>query len=228
MALPKIDVPIFTVTLPATEKQISLRPFTVKEEKILLMANETKSAQEILTAIKQIANNCIIDDDVSIDTLPLVDLQFIFIHLRSKSVGNVAEISIRDEDDGQTYQVSIDLESYTIDRPEVQPSNVVMLNEAVGITLKYPTIELANIPSISTEDLLMICLVNIFDEDQVYEVADVSEEELREFIGGMTTNHIEKIKTFLEGLPSIQYTINYTTEAGDEKTLTIKNINDFF
>jgi len=228
MALPKIDVPIFSVTLPSNDQQIKLRPFTVKEEKILLIANETKDPQEVLNAIIQIANNCILEDGVDAQTIPLVDLQYIFLQLRSKSVGNVAEILITDEEDQQQYKVEVDLESVQIIKPEVEVSNIIQLTDEVGITLRYPTLDLANLKQLTTEDLVLFCLVNIFDQDNVYEASDSTEDELREFISSMSTPHVEKIKEFLEGIPRLIYNVTYTTESGNEKTIEIGNINDFF
>lgn len=228
MALPKIDVPIFSITLPSNDQVIKLRPFTVKEEKILLIANETKDPQEVLNAVIQIANNCILEDGVDAQSIPLVDLQYVFLQLRSKSVGNIAEIMVTDEEDQKQYKVEVDLDSVQIIKPEVNVPNVIQLTDEVGITLKYPTLDLARISQLTTEDLVLFCLVNIFDGDNVYEVSDNTEDELREFISSMSTPHVEKIKEFLEGVPRLQYTVSYTTESGKEKTIEIGNINDFF
>ena len=226
MALPKIDVPIFKATLPTTQQEISLRPFTVKEEKILLIADETKDATDIVDAIKQVVRNCIIDD-TDPSSISMIDLQYLFLQLRSKSIGNITEILISDPEDGKKYKVEVDLNKLEVIRPE-DVSNVVMLTDQVGMTLRHPTMDLAKEAQLTTEGLVKNCLLNIFDADQVYEVADQSQEELSEFIQSLTTNHVTKIKAFFDSAPIIKYDVKYTTEDGREKTLEVTNINDFF
>lgn len=226
MALPKIDVPVFVTRLPASDIEISLRPFSVKEEKILLMADEAKNTDDVLEAIKQVVNNCILGS-ANVNHLPVIDIQYIFIQLRARSVGNIAEIMLTDPDDKKKYKVEVDLDKIEIIRPE-KLSNVVMLNDEIGITLRYPTIEIARVENPTTADLLINCMVNIFDQEQVYEVADQTQEELMEFIGSLTTQHVTKMKEFFASAPKIKCDIQYTTEDGVEKTLEVSNLQDFF
>ena len=137
MSLPKITSPVFTIELPSNKRKMKFRPFTVKEEKLLLMASQSEETETINDTIKQILNNCIIDS-VNIDDMPIFDVEYLFLNLRSKSVDNVVELKMKDEDDDMYYDVEIDLNDAVVEVDPDHTSNI-KLNEDITITMKYPS-----------------------------------------------------------------------------------------
>ena len=139
MPLPKIDKPLFEVTIPSLDRKIKLRPFAVREEKILLMAQQSTDDKEIILAIKQVLNNCIVDPNFDIDSLATFDLEYLFLKLRARSVSNVINVSYRDNEDDKVYDFEIDLDEVDmLKKPEV--SNVIMITDTIGIKMKYPSV----------------------------------------------------------------------------------------
>ena len=153
MALPKIDLPIFELELPSTGKKIKYRPFTVKEEKIFLVAQESNDAQQEVLAVRQVVNNCLLDHDV--DTMPMFDLEYIMLILRSKSVNNIIEFKINDPETEELLELSLDIETITVEMP-AKGVEQVKINEEYSLFLKYPSInEFAKIISMDAGDPLV-------------------------------------------------------------------------
>ena len=186
MSLPKINYPLFDVTIPSTDEKIKMRPFLVKEEKILLMAQTTGSAQDIVTSITQVVNNCIVGD-ININTLTTFDLEYLFIKLRARSVNNKIDVLYKDDEDGLQHKLEVDLDKIEISR-DPEHNNNIKINDNLGLILRYPRTDMMkNLSEAKNEvDLYFEVVKNtiekIYDADSVYNVSDYTEEELDEFL----------------------------------------------
>ena len=232
MPLPKIDQPIFDMTIPSTGKKITFRPFLVKEEKILLIAQQSGNDTEIIRAIKQILNNCI-QEDLDIDSLAIFDLEYMFLKLRSKSVNNVVKLSYRDNEDDEIYNFELDLDTIEIQMPE-NVSSKIEITENVGMTMKYPDASITDrMKDFENEvDLMTFFIVNcidtIYDEDNVYIAAEFSEKEITEFLDGLDVKTFEKIREFFEDIPRLYHKIQYKNSMGSERSIELTSLKDFF
>ena len=233
MALPKINSPTFELKLPSTGQSVKYRPFLVKEEKILLVAQQSGELKDILNAVVQIANNCIYDD-IEVEKLPLFDIEYIFINLRSKSVSNVSEVMINDPDDGNQYKVEIDLDKVIIERPEKEISNKIDLGDGIGVVMRYPSITYMNSIGTAVNDadtainIIMACVDKVYDTDNVYEASEYSKEELNDFIMSLSSKQFQNIQEFFNNQPKVTQKIKYKTKDGKEKELVLEGLNDFF
>jgi hypothetical protein len=232
MPLPKISQPLFDMTIPSTGKKITFRPFLVKEEKILLIAQQSENDTEIIRAIKQILNNCI-QEDIDIDNLAIFDLEYMFLKLRARSVNNVVKLSYRDTEDEKIYDFELDLDTIEIDVPAKINSNIDV-SENVGMTMKYPSASITDrMKDFDNEvDLMTFFIVNcidtIYDEDSVYVANEFSEEEITEFLDGLDVKTFEKIREFFENIPRLQHTIEYKNSNGSIRTIELSSLKDFF
>lgn len=232
MPLPKIEQPLFDMIIPSTGKKIVFRPFLVKEEKILLIAQQGGNDTDIIRAIKQILNNCI-QDDIDIDSLAIFDLEYMFLKLRSKSVNNVVKLSYRDTEDEQVYDFELDLDTIEIDMPE-NINSKIDITENVGMTMKYPSASITDrMKDFENEvDLMTFFIVNcidtIYDEENVYVASEFSEKEISEFLDGLDVKTFEKIREFFENVPRLQHIITYNNALGNVRTIELSSLKDFF
>jgi hypothetical protein len=232
MPLPKIDQPLFDMTIPSTGKKIIFRPFLVKEEKILLIAQQSGNDSEIIRAIKQILNNCI-QDEIDLDTFTIFDLEYAFLKLRARSVNNVVKLAYRDTEDDEVYNFELDLDTIEIEMPEKINSKIVITDE-VGMTMKFPSASITdNMTDFDNEvDLMTFFIVNcidtIYDEEKVYVANDFSEKEISEFLDGLDVKSFEKIREFFESVPRLYHKIEYTNSIGNERSIELTSLKDFF
>jgi len=232
MPLPKIEHPIHQLTLPSTGKQINFRPFLVKEEKILLMAKQGGDEKEIVKALKQIINNCILDQDVDVDTFATFDVEYFFLKLRSKSVNNIVSLSYKDYEDEKVYTVDVDLDTVeVIKNPE--HTNKIKINTSVGVVMKYPSMEIFNKLSSTNEeevafDIIKKCIETVYDEENVYSAKDFSEAEIDEFVQNLDVASLEKILDFFKTMPKLYYEVKYTNSLNNERTVPLDTLTDFF
>jgi hypothetical protein len=232
MSLPKINYPLFDVTIPSTDEKIKMRPFLVKEEKILLMAQTTGSAQDIVTSITQVVNNCIVGD-ININTLTTFDLEYLFIKLRARSVNNKIDVLYKDDEDGLQHKLEVDLDKIEISR-DPEHNNNIKINDNLGLILRYPRTDMMkNLSEAKNEvDLYFEVVKNtiekIYDADSVYNVSDYTEEELDEFLAALDVGSFKQVQKFLETMPKLKYEATYTNSLGNQKTITLSNLNDFF
>jgi len=217
--LPKIDVPIYELTLPLTNKTIRFRPFLVKEEKILLMAMESEEADSVLLAVKQILTNCCLDD-LDIEDLPITDIEFLFLNLRARSVNEVVELPYRCNNkvtkDGEEKECGniVKLEMNLLEiHPEVHEKKIdkIELSDKMGILIKYPSfkmVEEAQKQDGSEVDKLMnilvACIDGVYTEETIFYSKDVPKKELMEFIENLTRDQFGKIQEFFETMPKIK------------------------
>ena len=232
MALPKIDLPMYELTLPSNNKKIKYRPFTVKEEKILLTAQQSKESEQIVLAIKQIVNNCIIN--YNIDDLSLFDLEYILISIRSKSVDNSVEFEIEDPDTKEKIKLVLNLDQVKVHRSE-KHTNEIVLDDTYTLFLKYPSIddftEILKDTEMSSEksyEILMSCIDKLASEDEVYNFKDFTKKQVDDFIESLHADTIKRIKEFFDTMPKVRHEMTYTNSNGEEKVFTIQGTQSFF
>ena len=232
MPLPKIDQPLFDMIIPSTGKKVVFRPFLVREEKILLIAQQSENDSEIIRAIKQILNACV-QDDIDIDSLAIFDLEYMFLKLRARSVNNVVKLSYRDIEDGELYSFELDLDTIEVKMPEVINSKIE-INDNVGMTMKYPAASITDrMKDFDNEvDLMTFFIVNcidtIYDEDNVYVASEFSESEITEFLDGLDVMSFEKIRQFFESVPRLYHKIEYTNSLESKRSIELTSLKDFF
>lgn len=239
MALPKIDYPIFDVYLKSMNRKVKFRPFLVKEEKLLLMAKEAQDMPSLLETVKQIINNCALES-LDVENLPLFDIEMIFIHLRLRSVGENLELTYKcnnvvdEQECGGNMAFEIDLNTVEYKEPP-DHSNKIMLNERVGVVLKYPS--LGTTTKLNQEDTTVESIVDliyehldyVFDDTSKYEAETVTKEELYEFLNSMSIEQLELFKNFFMTLPYVQTDKQITcNKCGFEHRIVVRGIDDFF
>jgi phosphotransferase system HPr-like phosphotransfer protein len=233
MALPKIQTPVFEIVVPSVNKPIEFRSFLVKEEKILLMAQQSSDEREIVKAIKQIVNNCLVTESVDVNRFTITDLEYVFLKLRAKSVNNIAEINIKDDEDETSYKFEVDLDSVEVTQPK-QVSNNIKINDDVGVIMRYPSADIIDhMKQFDNEiDILDFfikkCMVEIYDESDVYPVNEYTDEELQIFIDTMDTKSYDSIRDYLDSTPKLNYVIKYKNSLGNDKEVVLDTLQDFF
>lgn len=233
MALPKITAPVFTVTLPSDGTKVVLRPFTVKEEKILLTAREVDSASQSVLAVKQVITNCIVEGP-PVEKLATIDFEFLLLTLRSKSVDNMVEFAIKDPETDEPIHLKVDIDDAIVNR-HPDHTNTIQLSGDSGyhLVLRYPTFEeftqvLENPSAESNYTAIRNCLDKLVSGDEVYDFADVSDEEADEFLDDIQSSDLKKITFFFETMPKLRYEFKYTNSKGTNQTYVIEGIRGFF
>lgn len=241
--LPKIDVPIHEIKLPLLKKTVKYRPFLVKEEKILLMAMEAGDEKTITEAIKQIINNCCLDD-IDVDSLPLVDMEYLFLNLRARSIGEIVELqykcnnTVKDET-GQdtTCNNIVPLEVNLLDvKPTIDKThtNKIELTPNMGMMMKYPNFKMIETVEGENEverlmNLILDSIELIYDKDTIYYSKDVDRKELLEFVESLTKEQFDKVQLFFTTLPKIKKDLDFKCKkCGHSEKITIEGIQNFF
>ena len=236
MALPRLDVPTYELAIPSTDDKIKYRPFLVKEEKILLIAMESGETKDMLQAVKDIVDECTFNK-LNLGAMPMFDIEYIFLNIRAKSVGEVSKLKVLCQDDMKTYaSVEIDLNDIEVQVNEGH-TNKIELTDEMGVIMKYPTIDsfnVNNITDITTDNMLEViaaCIAQIYDKkgEEVYDSKDSTQKELIEFVEQLNTTQFQDIQKFFDTMPSLKHTItvkNPKTKKESEVTLT--GLNDFF
>jgi len=236
MALPKLNTPTYELEIPSTDEKIQYRPFLVKEEKILMMALETKDNAQIVNAVKDIVNECTFNK-INISTMPMFDTEYIFLQIRSKSVGEVSKLKLLCPDDKKTYaDVELDLNEVKV-QVEDDHTNKIELTDDMGIIMTYPSIDSfsdTGIQEINATNMLEVigsCILQIYENkgEKVYEAKDQTKKELTEFIEQLNTKQFQDVQKFFDTMPRLKHTIkikNPKTKKTSEVTLS--GLNDFF
>lgn len=233
MSLPKIKYPINDFKIPSTGKNESFRPFLVKEEKILLMAKASEDPADIFRAVKQIINNCCLNDSFNIDKLTIFDLEYIFLKLRSISVGDTVEVSYRDNDDGEVYKFEIDLKTIEVEFPE-NINKTISVTDSVGIVMKWPSAsifedkEFLGSGDQAFYELVIRCIDKIYDGEDIFDAADYSQKELESFLDDCGLKTFEKIQDFMSKAPRLYHKIEYKNKNGKDRTIELTSLTDFF
>lgn len=231
-SLPKIDLPLFEIEVPSTKKKIKYRPFTVKEEKILLIAQESKDMDQISLAIKQIINNCV--TGVNVDDLATFDLEYILINIRAKSVSNEITFKIKDPETKETVELNLDISEIKLtNNPE--HTKIIRLNEDMNMMMRYPSINELSIifkngprDTTSIFNVMLSCIDSIVDNDVIYKIKDFTDAEVANFVNDLSSQHVSSIKTFFETMPILRYEKKYINKNGNEKTFVIEGLESFF
>jgi hypothetical protein len=237
MTLPSVETPRYELTLPSTDKVIQFRPFLVKEEKVLLVAMESNNNTEIINATKEILNACTYEK-LDIEKLPIFDIEYIFLQIRAKSVGEIAKFKMLCPDDKSTYaDVEVDLTKVNVQVDDEHTNNIVIdENRKLGVVFNYPTLEMTkagfNIDETDINtlfDIMTTSIDHIYEGEKVYPARDSTKEELKTFLESLPQKTFEKIKTFFETMPQLRHTVEVENPKTKVKsTIDLKGIRDFF
>lgn len=239
MPLPKINTPTYELVLPSTGKKIKYRPFLVREEKILIMAMESESMTEITNAIIQIIGDCILTKDIKVESLATFDIEYLFLNVRAKSVGETVEVNITCPDDGETQvEMEINVDDIKIKKTRGH-KNIIKLDDELSMKLKYPSLEqfVENNfeTSESTSDIgqslsmITSCIEMIYNQEESWEASDFSKQELEEFIDQLNTKQFKEIEKFFSTMPKLSHTIivkNPNTNV--ESEIVLEGLASFF
>ena len=236
MALPKLTTPTYELEIPSTDEKIKYRPFLVKEEKILMMAMESKSSADITQAVKDIVMECTFNK-VDISNMPMFDVEYIFLNIRSKSVGEVSKLKILCQDDGKTYaDVELDLNEVKVQVGD-DHTNKIELTEDMGLIMKYPTIDsfsetgIRDINPSNMLDVISTCILQIYEKkgEKTYDPKDQTKKELTEVIEQLNTKQFKDVQKFFETMPKLKHEITVKNpKTKKESKVTLTGLNDFF
>ena len=236
MALPKLNTPSYELEVPSTDEKIQYRPFLVKEEKILLIALESGKNEDIIRAMKEIVSECTFNK-LDISNLPMFDIEYIFLNIRAKSVGEVSKLKIKCPDDGKTLApVEIDLNKVNVEIGEGH-TNKIELEEGTGIIMQYPTIDsfsklgLTNITARNMTDIVAACILQIYEKngEKVYNAKDQTIKELSDFVEQMNTAQFKKVQNFFDTMPKLKHKIKVKNpKTKVESEVTLQGLSDFF
>jgi hypothetical protein len=236
MALPKLTTPTYELEIPSTDEKIKYRPFLVKEEKILMLAMESKATADITQAVKDIVSECTFNK-VSISNMPMFDVEYIFLQIRAKSVGEVSKLKLLCPDDKKTYaDIELDLNEVKVQVGE-DHTNKIELNDGMGMIMTYPTIDSFNesgIRDINASNMLDVisgCILQIYEDGgkKTYDPKDQTKKELTEFIEQLNTKQFKQVQKFFETMPKLKHEITIKNpKTKKESKVTLTGLNDFF
>ena len=238
MPLPKIATPTYELVLPSTDQTIQFRPFLVKEEKLLVLALESEDNKQITTAIKSVLKNCVLTKGIKVEQLPTFDIEFLFLNIRGKSVGEELEVNIVCPDD-ETTQVTVDI---NLDDIQVQKSEEhnkqIKLDENLMMEMKYPSLDqfIKNNFDFNEKNqmdqsfqLIASCIDKIYSEEEVWATADCTKKEVNDFLEQMNSGQFKLIETFFETMPKLSHTIKITNpKTKVENDVVLEGLASFF
>jgi hypothetical protein len=236
MALPKLTTPTYELEVPSTDEKVKYRSFLVKEEKILLMAMESGENKDIVQAVKDIVSECTFGK-LDLGTMPMFDVEYIFLNIRSKSVGEVSKLSLLCPDDKKTYApIEVNLSEVKVQVDDGH-TNKIELSEDMGMIMTYPTIDSfadSGIQTINASNMLEViggCVLQIYEEKgkKVYEAKDQTKKELSEFIESMNTSQFKQVQKFFDTMPKLKHEITIKNpKTKKESKVILQGLNDFF
>ena len=236
MPLPKISTPTYELTVPSTGKNIKFRPFLVKEEKILIIAMESQSDQQIAQAVNDVLSNCILTKGVKIDDLSTFDIEYLFLNIRGKSVGETVDVMITCPDDNETkVPVQINLADIQIVKNDNHQRDIP-LDDNLTMRMKYPAMGefVKNNFSVDmkvddTFDLVCSCIEQVFSEEESWAASDCTKKELHEFLEQLDSSQFKKIEQFFETMPKLSHTLNVTNpNTKVVNKIKLEGLNAFF
>jgi len=238
MPLPRISTPTYELELPSTEQSIKYRPFLVKEEKLLVIALESEDTKQITTAIKTVIKNCILTKDIKVENLPTFDIEFLFLNIRGKSVGEQVDVNIICPDDNETnVSVSIDLDDIKVLKNE-DHTNKIKVDPTIMMEMKYPSLEqfIKNNFDFNNQnamdqsfELIASCIDKIYTKDEVWSTSDVTKKELTEFLESMNSSQFKDIEKFFETMPKLSHKIQIKNpKTGVESEVVLEGLASFF
>ena len=233
MTLPKIHHPTFKINVPSTKKQLLFRPFLVREEKILLMAKAGEDSTDILSAVKQVVNNCCEEKNFNINKLTIFDIEYIFLKIRANSVSNKVNLTFKDLEDEKEYAFEVDLNAVEVEYPK-NTDNRIAIDEKMGILMKYPSASIYDdkdfmkLGKDSLFELIIRCIDRIYHNDEMLDASSYTRDELVEFLNNMNVNTFEKIQQFITDSPTMKHVLNYKNSLGNDRNFELTTLTDFF
>jgi len=238
MPLPKIATPTYELELPSSGETIRYRPFLVKEEKVLVIALESEDNKQITTAIKAVLKSCVLTKGIKVETLPTFDIEFLFLNIRGKSVGEELEVNVICPDDGETQvPVTINLDDIQIQKSD-DHDNQIKLDDNIMMELKYPSLDqfIKNNFEFDEKnamqqsfDLIASCIDKIYTEEEVWATADCTKKEMSEFLESMNSTQFKGIEKFFETMPKLSHTIKVTNPNTKKKSeVVLEGLASFF
>lgn len=239
MPLPKITTPTYELELPSNGKKIKYRPFLVKEEKILILALETEDVKDISNAIVQILNECILTKNIKISELSMFDIEYLFLNVRSRSIGEKVEVTVTCPDDNETQvNLEIDIESIKIEKDN-NHSNIIKLDDDLSMKMKYPSLDqfVENNFEFNSQDtdvdkslsMIVSCIDIVYNKEECWSSSDYSKKEFHEFVEQMNTKQFKKIEEFFTTMPKLSHKIvvkNPKTQV--ESEVILEGLSSFF
>ena len=238
MPLPTITTPSYELELPSTGKKIKYRPFLVKEEKLLVLALETESTKDISNAIKTVLKNCIQTRGVKVDKLPTFDIEYLFLNIRGKSVGEEIEVNLIAPDDKETsVPVTINIDDIKISKSK-NHSNKIKLDDSLMMEMKYPSLDefVKNNFDFTEEvnmdqsfDLIASCIDKIYNDEEVWSTADCTKKEVKDFLEQMNSLQFKNIEKFFDTMPKLSHSVTFTNPKTQvESTVVLEGLSSFF
>ncbi len=238
MPLPKIATPSYTLEIPSLKKEIKYRPFLVKEEKILIIAMESEDSKQIAEAVKTVIGNCILTKGIKVDQLATFDIEYLFLNIRGKSVGETVEVLITCPDDGQTQvPVSINLDDIKIDISK-EHSRDIKLDDNLTLRMKYPSMKefiktnFGSDFSMSVDDtfdLILSCIEQVYSEEESWAASDCTSKELSEFIEQLTSSQFKEVEKFFSTMPKLSHILKIKNpNTGIESEVLLEGLSSFF
>ena len=238
MPLPTIVTPTYELELPSTGKKIKYRPFLVKEEKLLVLALETENTKDISTAIKAVLKSCIQTRGVKVENLPTFDIEYLFLNIRGKSVGEDVDVNLIAPDDNVTeVPVTINIDDIKIQKSE-DHNNKIKLDDALMMEMRYPSLDQFiksnfdfgdEVTMDQSFDLIASCIDKIYNEEEVWSTADCTKKEVKEFLEQMNSMQFKEIEKFFETMPKLSHSVTFTnTKTKVESTVVLEGLSSFF
>ena len=238
MPLPKIATPSYTLEIPSLKKEIKYRPFLVKEEKILIIAMESEDSKQIAEAVKTVISNCILTKGIKVDQLATFDIEYLFLNIRGKSVGETVDILITCPDDGVTQvPMSINLDDIKISISE-EHSRDIKLDDNLTLRLKYPSMKEFiktnfgsdfNMSVDDTFDLILSCIEQVYNEEESWSATDCTQKELSEFIEQLTSSQFKEVEKFFSTMPKLSHTLKVKNpNTNVESEVLLEGLSSFF
>ena len=238
MPLPTIVTPTYELELPSTGKKIKYRPFLVKEEKLLVLALETENTKDISTAIKTVLKNCIQSRGVKVDNLPTFDIEYLFLNIRGKSVGEEIEVNLISPDDNVTeVPVTINVDDIKIQKNEEHDKRI-KLDDSLVMEMRYPSLDQfiksnfnfdGEIDMDQSFDLIASCIDKIYNDEEVWSTADCTKKEVKDFLEQMNSMQFKEIEKFFETMPKLSHSVTFTNpKTKVESTVVLEGLSSFF
>jgi hypothetical protein len=238
MPLPKISTPTYELELPSTGEPIKYRPFLVREEKLLVLALESENTKEITTAIKTVIKNCIQSRGIKVESLPTFDIEYLFLNIRGKSVGEEIEVNLICPDDGDTTVLTkIAIDEIKVEKNE-EHTNKIKIDDTLMMEMKYPSLDQfiksnfdfsSNNNMEQSFDLIVSCIDKIYNEEEVWSASDVTKKELVDFLDQMNSNQFKQIEKFFETMPKLRHEVELTNpNTKVESKVVLEGLSSFF
>jgi len=236
MALPKLTTPTYELEVPSTDEKLKYRPFLVREEKILLVALESQESKDVLNAVKEIVSACTFDK-VDLGKLPMFDVEYIFLNIRAKSIGEVSQLKLKCPDDEETFaDVELDLSKVMVQVDDGHNPKIELTDE-MGLIMTYPSIDsfsntgITEITADNMLDVISSCIYQVYDKkgEEVFDAKDQTKKELTEFVESLNTTQFKAIQKFFDTMPKLKHTVELENPKTKVKSkIVLQGLNDFF